>query len=29
LSPLKGYPGVMWERPGRRKRKQDLPPESM
>ena len=21
LAPLKGYPGVMWERPGRRKRR--------
>ena len=26
LSPLKGYPGVMWEKPSRRKRK---PPEPM
>ena len=23
LAPLKGYPGVMWERPGRRKRRQE------
>jgi len=22
LAPLKGYPGVMWERPGRRKRRE-------
>jgi hypothetical protein len=29
LSPLKGYPGVMWERPGRKKREQDLPPADL
>ena len=29
LSPLKGYPGVMWQRPGRRKKVQEKPPEGM
>jgi hypothetical protein len=29
LSPLKGYPGVMWERPVRKKQVQEIPSEGM